>query len=268
MGIGRGGGSFEVKVVLFCGGQGMRLREHSQTLPKPLVRIGDRPLLWHLMRYYAHYGHTEFVLCLGYQGATIRDYFLNYDECMSNDFTLAPGGRHELHSSDVSDWSISFIDTGLNSNIGQRLLRAREYLHGESIFLANYADGLSDLPLDAFLEEFSRGDAIAAFAAVQPPRPLAAVYADEAGYVSRIGSIRDGGTLINGGFFAMRPEIFEFLNEGEELLEQPFARLLAAGRLVAYRHHGFWQSLDTHRDKIIFDRMAAQGACPWAVWRR
>src|SRR5689334_7169396 len=141
-----------MKVVLFCGGLGTRLREHSDTIPKPLVNIGFRPVIWHLMRYYAHYGHKDFILALGYRGDMIREYFLKYDECLTNDFTLRRGGKTvELHSSDISDWNITFVDTGLHSNIGQRLLRVRKYVEGEKEFLANYSDGLSDLPLDALI---------------------------------------------------------------------------------------------------------------------
>src|SRR5690606_22170579 len=138
-----------MKVVLFCGGLGTRLREHSDTIPKPLVNIGHRPILWHLMRYYAHFGHTEFILCLGYRGDLIREYFLNYREELTNDFVLRPGnGEVQLLSRDTDDWSITFVDTGLHSNIGQRLLRVRRFVENEPAFLANYADGLSDIPLD------------------------------------------------------------------------------------------------------------------------
>jgi glucose-1-phosphate cytidylyltransferase len=137
-----------MKVVLFCGGLGTRLREHSDTIPKPLVNVGYRPLLWHLMRYYAHFGHRDFILCLGYRGDLIREYFLKYNEAMSNDFTWHEGGRRiELHGHDTDDWNITFVDTGLHSNIGQRLVRVRPYVEGEEEFLANYADGLSSLPL-------------------------------------------------------------------------------------------------------------------------
>lgn len=262
------GGELAVKVVLFCGGQGTRLRDHSDNLPKPLVSVGDRPILWHLMRYYAFYGHTEFILCLGYHGEMIRDYFLDYDECMSNDFTWGSGGERELHSTDVSGWSIRCVDTGLHSNIGQRLLRVREFVEDEPMFLANYADGLSDLPLDRLVGEFTATGSVAAFAAVRRPRAVAAVCTDAEGYVARIGAPPGGRELINGGFFAMRPAIFDFLQEGEELIEQPFRRLIAAGSLMAYPHDGFWHSMDTFADKIIFDRMAAQGECPWAVWHK
>src|SRR5690606_6800849 len=139
----RSRGDAHMKVVLFCGGLGTRLREHSDTIPKPLVYIGARPILWHLMRYYAHFGHKDFVLALGYRGDMVREYFLNYNEAMSNDFTLSEGGRKvELHSRDLDDWRITFVDTGLHSNIGQRLLRVRKYVENEPVFLANYSDGL------------------------------------------------------------------------------------------------------------------------------
>src|SRR5262245_14593887 len=158
-----------MKVVLFCGGLGTRLREHSDTIPKPLVNVGIRPIIWHLMRYYAHYGHKDFVLALGYRGDLIRDYFRKYDEAVSNDFTMSEGGRKvQLHSSDIQDWSITFVDTGMHSNLGQRLLRVRKYLQDEPMFLANYSDGLSDLPLDQLIGDFERRpQAVATFAAVR-----------------------------------------------------------------------------------------------------
>jgi glucose-1-phosphate cytidylyltransferase len=144
-----------MKVVLFCGGQGMRLREMPEPVPKPMAPIGYRPLLWHLMKYYAHYGHHDFVLCLGYRADVIKEYFLNYDECVSNDFVLSSGGSNiELLRADIADWRITFVDTGLKSNVGQRLLRVQRYVEGEEIFLANYADGLTDLPLDRVIEHF------------------------------------------------------------------------------------------------------------------
>lgn len=259
-----------MKVVLFCGGLGTRLREHSDTIPKPLVNVGYRPILWHLMRYYAHYGHKDFVLCLGYRGDLIREYFLKYSECMSNDFTLSEGGRKiELHSSDIQDWRITFVDTGLHSNIGQRLLRVREHLAGESMFLANYSDGLSDLPLSDLVADLdSKRDAVASFAAVRSWQTFHTVQAGSDGRVTSIGAIDNGDFLINGGYFALRPEIFDFINEGEELVEEPFRRLIEQRRLVAYPYRGFWQSMDTFKDKITFDRMEARGNCPWAVWTR
>ena len=158
-----------MKVVLFCGGLGTRLREHSDTIPKPLVNVGDRPILWHLMRYYAHFGHTDFILALGYRGDLIREYFLNYNECMSNDFVLSEGGRKvEPFARDLDGWRITFVDTGLHSNIGQRLLRVRRFLDSEQTFLANYADALTDLPLNEHVADFGRRKVTASFVAVPP----------------------------------------------------------------------------------------------------
>jgi glucose-1-phosphate cytidylyltransferase len=257
-----------MKVVLFCGGLGTRLREHSDTIPKPLVNVGYRPILWHLMRYYAHYGHKDFLLCLGYRGDMIREYFLRYEECMSNDFTLSAGGKRiELHGQDIQDWRITFVDTGLHSNIGQRLLRVRPFLEGEEAFLANYADGLSDLPLDRMVDEFQRKRVVASFAAVRSSQSFHVVQAGADGLVESLGPMNDDALLLNGGFFALRREIFDYVHEGEELVDRPFQRLIEKRLLGSYRHLGFWQAMDTFKDKITLDRMEARGECPWMVWK-
>jgi glucose-1-phosphate cytidylyltransferase len=256
-----------MKVVLFCGGLGTRLREHSDTIPKPLVTIGYRPILWHLMNYYAHFGHRDFVLCLGYRGDLIREFFLHYNEAMSNDFTLYEGGkRRELHGSDIADWNITFVDTGLHSNIGQRLLRVEKYLAGESEFLANYSDGLASVPLERMIADFRAKQAVASFVSVHSPQSFNTVQAAADGTVTAMGAANDQHIRINGGFFVMRSEIFSYVREGEELVEQPFARLIAARKLVAFPWDGFWQCMDTFKDKITFDRMEARGDCPWKVW--
>jgi glucose-1-phosphate cytidylyltransferase len=258
-----------MKVVLFCGGLGTRLRDHSDTVPKPLVNIGYRPIVWHLMRYYAHFGHTEFILCLGYRGDLIREYFLSYREELTNDFTLSPTtGKVELLSHDVADWSITFVDTGLHSNIGQRLMRARRFVEKEQMFLANYADGLSDLPLDALINRVKSTKAIAGFASVRSPQSFHMVRAGADGVVSDISAMNQGDMWMNGGFFVLRPEIFDHISEGEELVEKPFGRLIEKQKLVTYQHHGFWQAMDTLKDKINYDRMEAQGKCPWMLWKK
>lgn len=258
-----------MKVVLFCGGLGTRLREHSDTIPKPLVNVGHRPILWHIMRYYAHYGHKDFILALGYRGDLIREYFLNYNEALSNDFVLSEGGRRvELLAQDMEDWRITFVDTGLHANLGQRLLRVRKHLEGETEFLANYADGLSDLPLDRHIAEFRRRGVTASFVAVRTSQSFHSVHSDEGGLVSGFGQIADSEFWINGGFFCLRREIFDVIEEGDELVEQPFQRLIARRQLSVYRHPGFWQAMDTFKDKITFDRMEARGNCPWMVWKR
>lgn len=258
-----------MKVVLFCGGLGTRLREHSDTIPKPLVNIGVRPIIWHLMRYYAHYGHKDFILCLGYRGEMIREYFLNYNECLSNDFVFSQGGRSvQPLSSDIEDWRITFVDTGLHANIGQRLLRVKHLLQGESEFLANYSDGLSDLPLDEHIQRFRAQASIASFLATRTAQSFHAVRSDAQGRVESLGRIADTDFWINGGFFCLRQEIFDHIEPGDELVEQPFQRLIARKQLSAYHYKGFWQAMDTLRDKIILDRMEGRGECPWMVWKR
>jgi glucose-1-phosphate cytidylyltransferase len=259
----------KVKVVLFCGGLGTRLREHSDTVPKSLVNIGSRPIIWHLMRYYAHFGHTDFILCLGYRGEMIREYFLNYNEALSNDFTLSDGGKQiELHSSDMDKWRITFVDTGLHSNIGQRLARVRKFLKDEDIFLANYSDGLSDLPLNQHIDILKNSNAVATFASVKNSKSFHAVRSDVDGYVTQIGELSEEDVLINGGYFVLRREIFDYIEDGDELVEKPFSRLIEAKKLITFRWPGFWQCMDTFKDKINFDRMEAKGECPWMVWRK
>jgi glucose-1-phosphate cytidylyltransferase len=258
-----------MKVVLFCGGLGTRLREHSDTIPKPLVNIGVRPILWHLMRYYAHYGHKEFVLALGYRGDMIREYFLNYNECLSNDFTLSDGGRKiEPITRDIDDWRITFVDTGLHANIGQRLLRVRKYVQDDAAFLANYADGLSDLPLDEHVADFQRRGVVASFAASPSPLSFHTVHRDENGIVTSFGRVQEGDFWVNAGFFCLRKDIFDYIEDGDELVEEPFQRLIDQRKLAVYRYRGFWQSMDTLKDKITFDRLVGRAECPWMVWKR
>jgi len=258
-----------MKVVLFCGGLGTRLREHSDTIPKPLVNIGKRPILWHLMRYYAHFGHKDFILALGYRGDMIREYFLQYNEALSNDFVLSEGGRRvELLQSDIEDWRITFVDTGLHSNIGQRLLRVKRYVDDEPEFLANYADGLSDVPIDRVIADFRAKRVVASGVAVRPQASFHTVQSSDDGYVTSMGELRDPRFMINGGFFVLRRDIFDYIEEGDELVQQPFQRLIEKKLLAAYRHAGFWQSMDTFKDKISFDRMEAQNNCPWMIWKR
>ena len=258
-----------MKVVLFCGGLGTRLREHSDTIPKPLVNVGYRPIIWHLMRYYAHFGHKEFILALGYRGDMIREFFLNYREEMATDFVMKQGGREiELLGPDIADWRITFVNTGMHSNLGQRLLGVRKYLENDEIFLANYSDGLSDLPLNSYIEEFKRREAIASFAAVRPSQSFHAVKSDAQGMVTSVEPVSEADHWINGGFFCLRRQIFDYMEPGEELVVEPFKRLIAARRLWAHKHHGYWAAMDTFKDKISFDRMEARDNCPWMVWKR
>jgi glucose-1-phosphate cytidylyltransferase len=257
-----------MKVVLFCGGLGMRLREYSETLPKPMVNIGYRPIIWHLMKYYAHYGHTDFILCLGYRGDVIKEYFLNYDECLSNDFVLSRGGKDvTLHARDIEDWTITFVDTGSDANIGQRLVAVRRHVENEEIFLANYTDQLSDLRLDKYLADFRRRDKLAGFVSVRPNHTFHVVSVGDNNLVKSVRHVSRAGLWINGGFFAFRPGVFDYIEEGEELVEEPFNRLIRAQQLVGFKHTGFWACMDTFKDKQRFDTMYAAGTTPWEVWK-
>ena len=257
-----------MKVVLFCGGLGMRLRDHAENVPKPMVTLGYRPIIWHLMKYYAHFGHHDFILCLGYRGDLIKQYFLNYEEEVSNDFVLSNGGRHRaLINSDIEDWRITFVDTGLNSNIGERLLAVRQHLAGEEMFLANYADGLTDLRLPEQIENFKRMNKVASFLAVRPNLSYHFLTADGEGVVQSFRDIVQAELRVNGGFFVFRKEIFDYMRPGEDLVANPFQRLIAAGQLVAHNYDGFWLPMDTAKDKKRLDELHEGGAAPWFVWK-
>jgi len=258
-----------MKVVLFCGGMGLRLRDYSEHIPKPMVNIGYRPILWNVMKYYAHYGHKDFIFCLGYRADLIKEYFVKYNECISNDFVLSAGAtKLDLVTTDIHDWTITFADTGTDSNIGQRLLRVRKYLAGEEMFLANYADGLTDLSLPRQIEDFTEQDAIGSFLCVKPNLSYHFIAVGPDRKVTGIVPVRETHLLINGGYFIFRKEIFDHINEGEELVEQPFARLIREKRLIGYIHDGFWHSMDTFKDKQVLDKLHAAGNAPWEVWKQ
>ena len=203
-----------MKVVLFCGGLGMRLRDYSDQIPKPLVPIGPRPIVWHLMKYYAHYGHKDFILCLGYRGNAIKDYFLKYDESASNDFILSEGGKKiEVLQHDISDWKITFVDTGLHSSIGMRLRSVRKFVDRDEMFLANYSDGLSDLDLNSCVADFKARGKIATFMSVAAPHTFHIVQADADQQVTKLEAVGRSPVRVNGGFFALRREIFDVLHD-------------------------------------------------------
>jgi glucose-1-phosphate cytidylyltransferase len=258
-----------VKVVLFCGGLGMRMREGAGSAPKPMVLIGDRPLLWHVMRYYAYFGHTEFVLCLGYGAAAVKEFFLRYDETQSNDFTLGAGGRDlTLHSTDITDWKITFIDTGARATIGERLLRVRSHVEQEPMFLANYADTLTDAPLPDMIDRFRASDATVSLLAVPPVSTHHLLDFDETGRVHQVRPAHQAMQWENGGYFVMRPAVFDALREGEDMVPHAFDRLLRARALMAYPLDGFWRAADTFKDRVELVEMYQRGRCPWMVWDR
>jgi len=255
-----------MKVVLFCGGMGMRIRDYSDQLPKPLVPIGPRPIIWHLMSYYARFGHKDFILCLGYRGGLIKDYFLKYDETISNDFVLTHGGRDiELLRRDIDDWRITFIDTGLHASIGERLRAVRHHVEGEEMFLANYSDGLADLDLDRYVENFERRGKLASFLSVAAPHTFHLVKADADNHVLGLEAVGRSVVRINGGFFVFRRGIFDYLRPGEDLVLEPFDRLIAERNLVVHPHDGFWRNMDTFKDRQDLEDLWGRGNAPWLV---
>jgi len=221
------------------------------------------------MKYYAHYGHNEFVLCLGYRGDVIKNYFLNYSECLTNNFVLSEGGKKvDLLASDIHDWKITFVETGLTSNIGQRLKAVERIVGDEPEFLANYSDGLSDLPLNTQLDQFRSGDTVASFVSVKPNLSYHVVSTGSDGLVSSIEDIALAQIRINGGFFVFKREIFDHIRAGEELVREPFHRLVKQRRLSAFEYDGFWQSMDTFKDRQQLEDIHARGNAPWEVWNR
>ncbi|MDA8045724.1 MAG: glucose-1-phosphate cytidylyltransferase [Actinomycetota bacterium] len=256
-----------MKVVLFCGGLGMRMRDGVTTGPKPMALVGERPLLWHVMRYYAYYGHTDFVLCLGYGASAVKDFFLNYDETRSNDFVLQNGARDlELFNTDISDWTITFVDTGLNSPIGERLRRVRRFVENEPVFMANYADVLTDAPLPDMIEHFESSGAIASLLAVPPQSSHHAVDIADDGVITRVTPMRDLRHWENGGYFILRPDIFQELRPDEDLVEDALVRLVRRGEVLAYPYKGYWSPADTVKERAQLDEAYHRASCPWMIW--
>lgn len=256
-----------MKVVLFCGGLGMRLREYSDTVPKPLVTIGNDPIIWHLMKYYSYYGHQDFILCLGHKGDSIKRFFLTYNEAFSNDFLLSEGGRKlQLLTTDYQNWNIAFVHTGLKASVGERLRAVREHLKEEEVFLANYVDGLSDVNLNMVVDTFLKSGKTACFVSVRPSQTFHMIEVDGASLVTRISPATSSNFLINGGYFVFSKKIFDYLGPGEDLVEQPFQRLIEARELVTVRHDGFWACMDTFKEKQQLEDLWSAGTAPWQVW--
>jgi glucose-1-phosphate cytidylyltransferase len=256
-----------MKVVVFCGGLGLRLREYSENVPKPLVPIGDEPVMWHLMKYYSHYGHRDFVLCLGHKGEAIKRFFLGYNEALSSDFVMSNGGRKvDLLSRDFSDWRITFADTGAKSLIGERLRSVREHVKDEEVFLANYVDGLTDLDLDQHIDRFLKSGKTACFVSVPPTSTCHMVETDNESRVVRINHAFTSNKWINGGYFVLRQRIFDYIRPGEDLVNEPFHRLISEGELITYKHTGFWACMDTFKERQELEDLWTKGSAPWQVW--
>jgi glucose-1-phosphate cytidylyltransferase len=257
-----------MKVVIFCGGLGVRMGEATNSIPKPMIRIGNRPMLWHIMRYYASWGHTEFILCLGYKSEVVKEYFLRYEDALTNDFVLEQrdGVRHvEVLSRETADWRITFADTGINSTIGERLKAVEPYLGGDDAFLATYGDGLSDVPLPEMIQAFRDSERLGCFLSVRPEFNAHLVAADASGTVTGIQSMNLSDVRINGGFFVFKREILDWIEPGDELVEETFGRLIPRGEIGAYQYDGFFGPMDTIKDKQRLEALYEAGTAPWSV---
>jgi glucose-1-phosphate cytidylyltransferase len=253
-----------MKTVLFCGGLGTRIRDYSESVPKPMIPIAGKPILWHLMSYYSQFGHKDFILCLGYKANVIKEFFLNYQPHTFADCVVSGFGVETLDAPQ-QDWRVTLIDTGVWRNIGERLLAVRKYVADEEMFLANYSDGLSDVDLPAMIDAFKCGGKIACFVAARPTFSLHIVEMDNEGKVDGLRATSDANLWINGGGFIFRREIFDYMRDGEELVEQPFQRLIKDDQLMAFKHEGFWRPMDTLKDKEVLDDLVEQGRMPWRL---
>ena len=258
-----------MKVVIFCGGQGTRLREETEYRPKPLVDVGQKPILWHVMKSYAHYGVRDFVLCLGYRGRMIKEYFLDY-EAMNNDFTICLGSRHtvEYHGlHDEQDFRVTLAETGQDTMTGGRLARARRYIDGDT-FMVTYGDGLADVDIRALLGFHRSHGKLATVTAVAPISRFGILDLGADGRVSRFAEKPRSEGWASAGFFVFDRRVLDYLGGGDDcvLEREPLQRLAAEGELVAYKHEGFFFAMDTYREDQILNDLWDSGEAPWKVW--
>ncbi|HET6389442.1 sugar phosphate nucleotidyltransferase [Hyphomicrobium sp.] len=255
-----------MKVVLFCGGLGTRIRDYSEAIPKPMIPVGPQPILFHVMQYYSQFGHRDFILCLGYKANVIREYFRSFDPSTYSDCTISNFGRNvEILGPQPPDWRVTLVDTGVWRNIGQRLLAVKHIVQNEEYFLANYSDGLSDAPLPEMISYLKKSGAVGLFVAVRPPFNFHLAEFGRDGAVNRMRSSQESEIWINGGYFVFSNKIFDYIQEGEELVLEPFNRLIAERRLIAFKYEGFWRAMDTLQDKRVLEEMVEKGSMPWRI---
>lgn len=259
----------KMKVVILCGGMGTRMREETEFKPKPLVPIGRMPVLWHIMKIYSHYGFKDFILCLGYKGEMIKEYFLNFEE-MTNDFTLNLRSKKEKvthHNKErLEDWNITFVDTGFETNTGGRVKGIEHLVDGDEFFLT-YGDGLSNVNISRLLDYHRSKKKVGTLTAINPTSPFGIIEVANGIAKSFKEKPRLEG-LINGGFFVFNKKIFDYLEENSILEEEPLKRLTAEKGLAVYEHNDFWQCMDTFKDVERLNKMWREGDTPWKVWER
>lgn len=256
-----------MKVVLLAGGLGTRLSEETDLKPKPMVEIGGNPILWHIMKIYSHYGYNDFIICLGYKGYVIKEYFANYFLHLSDVTLDLKENRMQVHDCKAEAWKITLIDTGLNTMTGGRIKRIRDYV-GDEAFLLTYGDGVSNVDISS-LSAFHRAHGkLATMTAVQPLGRYGSIEVDRENNIMNFQEKPKGdGAWVNGGFFVLEPAVFDCIDGDDTIWEkQPLERLSRDGQLVAYKHHDFWRCMDTLRDKVELERLWSTGSPPWKIW--
>lgn len=260
-----------MKTVILCGGQGTRIRDVSDNLPKPMIPVGKLPILWHIMKYYAGMGHKEFVLCLGYKGQVIKDFFLNY-ESQTRDFSITLGASKEIEyhtDHEETDWRITLADTGLESMTGARIRKIRKYIGDDEHFMLTYGDGVGDIDIDQLLKFHINHGRILTVTGVRPPGRFGELMGSAEGLVTEFNEKPQAtGGRISGGYFVCRREIFDYLEDREDLVFEldPMRKLVADGQMMMYEHDGFWQPMDTYRDYLYLNGLVAKGEAPWIKW--
>lgn len=255
-----------MKVVILCGGKGTRLREETEYKPKPMVEIGDRPILWHIMKLYSHYGFKDFILCMGYKHQAIREYFLNY-HYMNSDVTVSLGSDHRIicHNSHDEDWSVTLAYTGLETKKGGRIKSVAPYIDGER-FMVTYGDGLSNVNIKELIEYHTKEGVLATFTGVHPISRFATVERDVSGKIIDWNEKKQLEGYMNAGFFVLENAVLDYIKGDMELEEEPMKCLAREGNVAMYRHDGFWQCMDTYRDYLLLTELWENGKAPWKVW--
>ena len=256
-----------MKAVILAGGLGSRLSEATHSIPKPMVEIGGKPILWHIMKIYSHYGFNEFVICLGYKGFFIKEYFANYFLHQSDVTIDIKNNKMEVHNNSSEPWKITLIDTGLNTYTGGRVLRAKKYLQDDP-FMLTYGDGVGNINIPELLEFHKKNKPILTLTSTQPEGRFGALNMEGSHVTAFAEKPKGDGSWINGGFFVCEPKIFDYITEGDATIfeRSPMEKLAKDHQMCAYKHHGFWMPMDTLRDKNELEARWNSGKAPWKIW--
>ncbi|MCK4669763.1 MAG: glucose-1-phosphate cytidylyltransferase [Nanoarchaeota archaeon] len=257
-----------MKVAILCGGEGTRIREHTESIPKALIEIGDKPIIWHIMKIYASYGYNDFILCLGYKGHLIKEYFLNYNSLKNSDFTLNFGSEAEnikVHNNNMEKWNITFVETGLKSNKAERLKKVREHITEDEFFLA-YGDDLSDVNINELLYQHRNTGNIITLTAIKPISQFGVFEIDNDNKITQFKEKPRMKDWINGGFFVMNRKVFDYIKEGYDLERETFEELVRDKKIGVFKHDGFWECMNTFKDAQKLDHLWKKGDAPWRRW--